>query len=126
MYSDIIDTWSSHFFHQNINDKNKLENNDFKHLYIMSNSNTPGCYKVGRASDPIKRLKDANSEFTFNNPYNLEYCSSMKIPKSSGAERAMHRAYDHYRIDPNKEWFNFDINHGMECIVYCVEQIGQR
>lgn len=71
------------------------------YLYVMKAGNR--C-KIGKASDPQRRLKELQT----GNPFDLELLAAFKCKSQSHAfylEKLAHKVFARYRI--NREWFKY-------------------
>ena len=77
------------------------------YVYIISNSNFPGYYKVGITKDIKKRLNTYQTSSPYRN-YKIEYY--IQHPNYKQAEKDIHEMMKYFAIEKQKEWFMIDLN----------------
>ncbi len=75
-------------------------------VYVLTNEAMPGFIKVGTTRNPIlKRMKDLYSTGV---PVPFECYYAAVVEKSKNVERRIHRAFEKFRINKNREFFELD------------------
>ncbi len=72
-------------------------------LYILTNEAMPDIIKIGTTTDLNQRLK---SLYTTGVPLPFECFYAVEIEHASKIEKNIHMAFDKYRINQNREYFN--------------------
>ena len=75
-------------------------------VYIFANPSFPDFIKIGRCEDLDQRLASLSSNTALPLPFECVYaCSVADAPK---VERALHRAFNEYRVNPKREFFRME------------------
>ena len=80
---------------------------DQGYIYVLTNEAMPGLVKIGvtRADDPQSRVSGLyNTSVPL--PFDLHYAGL--VANARRAELALHNAFDHRRINPNREFFEIE------------------
>lgn len=75
-------------------------------VYVLTNPAMPGVVKIGRTS----RGMDArlNELYSTGVPLPFECAYAARVDDEAKVERAFHRAFDPYRVNPKREFFNIE------------------
>lgn len=75
-------------------------------VYILTNPAMPGLVKIGRTS----RGMDArlNELYSTGVPLPFECAYAARVDDEAKVERAFHRAFDPYRVNPKREFFTIE------------------
>lgn len=75
-------------------------------VYVLTNEAMPGFIKVGTTQNPIlKRMKDLYSTGV---PVPFECHYAAIVEKNKNVERRIHRAFDKFRVNKNREFFELN------------------
>lgn len=82
------------------------KNQDYGIVYLLTNACMPGIVKIGKTTrkDLLQRMKEL---YTTGVPVPFEcvYSCSVKMSHVDQLEAALHRAFDPYRVNENREFF---------------------
>jgi hypothetical protein len=91
----------------NTNDKDIMD----EYIYVMKSNNTESFkksgYKIGKTTNPTKRLRHANGTFTPSHDC-YKYVLLKKVKNNTEKERFIHKLLEDNRTDKNREFFNVD------------------
>lgn len=73
-------------------------------VYVLKNEGMPGLNKIGRTDqqDHKKRMKEL---YTTGVPFAFEAVKAVRVRDSKVVERALHKAFETDRVNPNREFF---------------------
>lgn len=76
-------------------------------VYVLTNPAMPGFVKIGKTllEDVSIRLAQL---YTTGVPFPFDLVFACKVPNADEVERALHRAFGPYRVNPRREFFNID------------------
>ena len=76
-------------------------------VYVLTNPAMPGFVKIGKTllEDVSQRLAQL---YTMGVPFPFQLAFACKVPNADEVERALHRAFAPYRVNPKREFFNID------------------
>jgi hypothetical protein len=74
-------------------------------IYVLNNEAMPGICKIGKTSDLELRMKSLYQGVS-GVPLPFECVYAAKVKNMNGIERAIHTAFDDYRLNPNREFFS--------------------
>lgn len=77
------------------------------YVYIISNTNFKGYYKIGVTHDIDERLRTYQTSSPFRN-YKVEYY--VKHPDCYLAEKKIHENMKYFATDRKKEWFQCQLH----------------
>jgi hypothetical protein len=84
------------------------------YIYIMTSASWPeGTYKIGRSSDPSRRVKEL---FTTGLPHPVEIVHQVKVSNDVLAEKEAHRRLAAFRSNPAREFFEGSLASFMELL----------
>lgn len=77
----------------------------FSHIYLMGNDERPGLTKIGRSSEPLRRIKELQT----GNSDKLHIIVSYYVRDAEQVEKALHFFLGDTRV--NGEWFELEWKH---------------
>lgn len=72
-------------------------------IYIFTNEAMPDYIKIGTTQRSVQeRMRDL---YTSGLPVPFECYYAAEVPKAQNVERRLHRAFDKFRVNQNREFF---------------------
>ncbi|NVK30122.1 MAG: GIY-YIG nuclease family protein [Gammaproteobacteria bacterium] len=79
---------------------------DTEIIYILTNEAMPGLVKVGKTDRNVEhRLREL---YNTSIPVPFECFHASVVPKAKNVERRIHRAFDRFRVNQNREFFEIE------------------
>lgn len=76
-------------------------------VYILTNPAMPDLLKIGFAkADVVRRIRDLSSSTSV--PFPFECVMAKRVADAQALEKALHRAFDKFRVNPRREFFEME------------------
>lgn len=101
---------------------NTSSGKDYGLVYVLTNSAMPGIVKIGmtQRSDLEQRMKELYGTGV-PVPFECTYACKVKASKTKMLEQALHGAFEPYRVNPKREFFEIKPEQAISILSYCNE-----
>lgn len=97
--------------------------NETGYVYLIHNPRQPNDYKIGMTNDLEERLRTFNSETSCAVPFIV--IAYIKTAKYKKVERVLHKIYADARINPKREFFEFEGDDALETVKEMMKDIAE-
>ena len=96
--------------------------NDYGLVYVLTNSAMPGIVKIGmtQRADLEQRMRELYGTGV-PVPFDCAYACKVKSGKTKMLEQALHGAFEPYRVNPKREFFEIKPEQAISILSYCNE-----
>lgn len=102
--------------------KHKQQEKDYGLVYVLTNSAMPGIVKIGmtQRANLEQRLKELYGTGV-PVPFECAYACKVESGKTKMLEQALHAAFEPYRVNPKREFFEIKADQAIAIMKYCNE-----
>ncbi|MBR5212964.1 MAG: GIY-YIG nuclease family protein [Akkermansia sp.] len=106
----------------NANIMNFASENDYGLVYVLTNSAMPGMVKIGmtQRADLEQRMKELYGTGV-PVPFECAYACKVRAEKTKMLEQALHEAFEPYRVNPKREFFEIKPEQAIAIMRFCDE-----